>query len=137
MQLELPASSQSTRELRSRLEALCESNAVAPAVQQELAVAVTEAFTNAVRHGSVCESDQIRVEVRVVRGTLKVRLVYPGQPFEPNAASLPDQDSVNGRGRFLMQRFCDDVSYSFDGGLTQVDLIRRGAAPRRPILNPA
>jgi len=91
-----------------------------------LAIAVIEAGTNAIQHGSP-EGGSSRVDFRfeITSEAVSVRVQDEGQGFDPktldDAAEGPDSLlESRGRGIFLMRSFMDKVDYVFgpDGGTT-------------------
>lgn len=123
--LQLPATEASSRALRQALSGLCERHSVAPPARDEFIVAASEAFANAVLHGSANPEQVIDTWIQVDGEHCHLTLTYPGDPFPLEAPRLPDDHATNGRGRFIMDTFADQVRYSFRDGLTRVDLVRR------------
>jgi len=90
---------------------------------EDLQTAVTEAVTNAVRHGSP-RADNDRFSVRGFRRTdgalvIEVRDYGLGMMQQPpKIIPMPSPDSFGGRGLPLMQQLSDEVEFSkFEDGL--------------------
>jgi serine/threonine-protein kinase RsbW len=105
---------------------------------QELALAVTEACSNAVLHGSPRgERDTFHVRCRFEEPLLVVEVMDHGPGFRYSGASLPDPLALeeHGRGLFLMAAMTDRMQVYREQGVTTVLLekdLRRfppGAAP--------
>lgn len=123
--LVLPAEQASAHLVRRRLLRLCAVCAVDEEAAGEFAIALTEAFSNAVLHGAGPGGGDVEARVRLNRTLGHVILEYPGEPFETKAPRLPDATATGGRGRYLMRCFADEVRYEFAGGRTCVTLVRR------------
>jgi anti-sigma regulatory factor (Ser/Thr protein kinase) len=91
----------------------------------ELLVAACEAFNNAVGHGGMVGDDQLWVAVETEADELIVTLRYRGEPFPVVPPTLPDATCHHGRGRYLMERFADRVTYEFDDHWTRTELRKR------------
>lgn len=90
----------------------------------DLLVAVSEATTNAVRHG---ESTEIEIEVEVSDAVVRVRVRDNGHGLvHDGEADMPNPNSMGGRGLPLMHLLVDscEVSRTAAGGtevLLQID----------------
>jgi anti-sigma regulatory factor (Ser/Thr protein kinase) len=120
--LVLPSKMQSLQMLRRVVIAACRRCGADEAACDDFALAVTEAFSNAVRHGSSQPGDRVEAWIRAGRGACSVILQYPGDPFVVDAPRLPGDFSTSGRGRYLMSMLSDQVDYAFQNGLTRVRL---------------
>ncbi len=96
-----------------------------------LAIAVIEAGTNAIQHGSTGEGDaQIDFRFEVAGDAIHVKVQDDGPGFnlvKIVEASEPDNLlRSRGRGIFLMRTFMDKVDFVFPpGGGTTVQLLKR------------
>ncbi len=99
---------------------------------EDFQTAVTEAVTNAVRHGSPSgPSDQFAVTGRRPREgafTVEVTDSGPGFPFAATPL-MPDPDATNGRGLPFMQTFADAVEFLPSEAGLRVRLTKTLAAP--------
>jgi anti-sigma regulatory factor (Ser/Thr protein kinase) len=123
--LNLNADLAAARVLRQAVIALCEQAQADEAAIGDFALAVSEAFSNAVRHGVGARQASIEAVVEVSGEGVRVCLRYPGEPFALDEPCLPAPDSTGGRGRFLMSILTDRVHYQFDRGMTQATLIKQ------------
>ncbi len=92
-----------------------------------IALAIDEAIANVIEHGFETCADLKAQEVKIVLdalpGSLEIRILDHGQPFNPSAVS-PEVDLRefvrNGRkgglGIFLIQKIMDEVHYDFKQG---------------------
>lgn len=96
-----------------------------------IGIAVREAVANAIKHGNAEDPEKtVEVDFAVHAGEVTVRVSDQGEGFDPE--ELPDPRSPtnllrpNGRGIFFMQRFMDEIDYTFrpEGG-TVVTLRKR------------
>lgn len=123
--LNLEANLAAARVLRLAVLTLCERVQADDTAAGDFALAVSEAFSNAVRHGVGTRKACIEALVVVSDQEARVCLRYPGEPFPVDEPCLPAPDSTGGRGRYLMQILTDGVLYHFDRGMTQATLIKQ------------
>lgn len=123
--LVIPGGAASGHMLRQVLKSVGARCGGDPNAVEDLALAASEAFSNAIRHGRVSPECRIEVCIRADGETCRVVMEYPGDPFPVDAPALPDDASTTGRGRFLMAAMCDEVHYEFTEGLTRVHLTKR------------
>jgi len=91
----------------------------------ELIIAINEAFSNAVRHGTGSAADDTTVSVEISDQGLVVNLTYPGEPFDVEQRELPDDIFQHtGRGRFLMRQLLDSETYHFQDGRTTLRMFK-------------
>jgi anti-sigma regulatory factor (Ser/Thr protein kinase) len=88
----------------------------------DMVLAVNEAFNNAICHGRMTHNDQLSVAIEEEGTELVVTLVYRGDPFPIISPTLPEPTDPHGRGRYLMERLTDRVSYLFHDGWTHTEL---------------
>ena len=95
---------------------------------EDLMVALGEAFSNAVIHGTGTRSDEVLVSgAASAHHTgagyhVALELCYPGEPFDTTPPDEPTVDQLTGRGRYLMEMLMDAVAYTFPQGETIVRL---------------
>lgn len=93
----------------------------------DIKIAVGEAGSNALRHGS--NPDWCKITVRIERHAdcLRVFIADRGCGFDPDAvqAAFPDPVSDSGRGIALMRALMDEVTFHFDSPGTRVELVKR------------
>lgn len=123
--LSLNADLAAARVLRQAVIALCEDAQADEVAAGDFALAVSEAFSNAVRHGVGARQASIEARVEVSSEGARVCLHYPGEPFALDEPCLPAPDSTGGRGRFLMSVLADRVQYHFERGMTQATLTKQ------------
>jgi anti-sigma regulatory factor (Ser/Thr protein kinase) len=99
---------------------------VSPGWIEELVLAVDEAFSNAVRHGTGSPTDNTEVTVAAEEAGIWVGLHYRGEPFDTRVRELPsDCFQLGGRGRFLMHQLLDREEYHFTAGMTSLRMYKR------------
>lgn len=87
--------------------------------RDEISLAVTEAVSNAIQHGSPAgEADTVELAVQAEGPRLLVTVRDHGGPFHPPTPTLPDPAAFaeHGRGLFLMQHLMDEVRFSHENG---------------------
>jgi anti-sigma regulatory factor (Ser/Thr protein kinase) len=129
-QLTLAADVAAGRDLRRLLTQLCDQTAIDEQSMGDFVLAVSEAFSNAVRHGVSSATDRVKATVEINATSGRVVLTYPGDPFPLDEPRLPDPASTGGRGRYLIKLLVDRVDYTFSAGVTHAELWKQwpGAA---------
>ncbi|MCC2672042.1 MAG: hypothetical protein K0Q72_4514 [Armatimonadetes bacterium] len=122
--LSLDADLSAVRSLRQTLLRLCQEVRADDEAAGDFALAVSEAFANAVRHGVRNAAGQVEVALWVDGECARVTLRYPGEPFPLDKPTLPDPASTGGRGRYLMSVLADAVDYRFVDGITRMELVK-------------
>jgi anti-sigma regulatory factor (Ser/Thr protein kinase) len=111
--------------VRRRIQSLATDHAMSPDDTADLVLAVSEAFNNAVRHGTSGPEDPIEFTVRFAEGTATIELRYLGESFPIQTPSLPAESSSNGRGRYIMAMLLDRMDYRFDAPWTVLRLAKQ------------
>ncbi|MBI3911701.1 MAG: ATP-binding protein [Armatimonadetes bacterium] len=118
----IPAVAAATPEVRRRVVHTAQRMGAMNGSAEELGLAVTEAWSNALQHGTAHPGDRIRLQIWVSRHRVTVQLTYPGEPFPVFPPTLPPPSCLRGRGRYLMEHLADRVRYTFEHGHTEVRL---------------
>lgn len=113
--LRIPARLDRLAEVRRFADAAAEDFGFSPADRYSIQLAVTEAVTNAVQHGSRSEEDPVEIRMAEESGALAVSVHDRGR-FIPRVA-LPDDLPEAGRGLAFVNELMDevDVRPSADG----------------------
>lgn len=83
-------------------------------------MAVDEACTNVIKYAYEDAGGNITITCDVKDNILIIVINDRGKPFDPHTVRPPDLESsldqrrIGGLGIYLMKKFMDDVSYSFD-----------------------
>jgi anti-sigma regulatory factor (Ser/Thr protein kinase) len=104
---------------------------VPPQVADELVLALDEAATNAILHGSR-GGDPVQVAVWVRGDWVEATVVDHGPAQPPQPPPTTDQLSSRGRGRWLLDCLVDEVRVERVKLGTRVTLRRRIRSPSRP-----
>lgn len=118
--LELPSSLSSVAELDAFVNDLIERHGLNEDVHGKLLVSLTEAVTNAIRHGNQFDANKcVRVEVYRDKNELKVMVIDEGRGFEPDNVPDPTTEEAlekeGGRGVFLMKLLADKIAFHNEG----------------------
>lgn len=114
----LPRDASSVAMARQALDRIFTLYGVRPDCRGQLALAVSEACSNAVRHATgerayqLCaeaEDSTVIIEVQDNGPGLPAELDPAGAPAEPHPAGMPATDKLNGRGLALMRISTDAV----------------------------
>jgi len=80
-----------------------------------LTLALTEGFTNAVRHAhaGLPAETTIRIDITLAPHAVEICILDHGQPFDPDGLVDPEPGSLldSGYGWFLLRRLADQVTY--------------------------
>ena len=90
-----------------------------------MSLALTEAFSNILRHAVPPEVDSVDMTLTFDGETICVSFEYPGIPFDPSTIPTPDftGESDGGFGYFIIEQLTDNVAYAFgENGRHRVDL---------------
>jgi len=82
-----------------------------------LLLAVTEAVTNAIKHGNKSDKSKIvTIDVNVVNDVLQIKVKDQGEGFDPSKIPDPTEpDNLlkdSGRGLYLMKVYMSDLRYN-------------------------
>jgi serine/threonine-protein kinase RsbW len=127
LELNLPADPRVVREIRDKFEEFLAPYSVGSEDIETLKVALSEACSNAVCHGSP-RGQLNRIEVRcdVRDDCLIIEVSDEGRGFRPQEIVLPESEEwkPSGRGLFLMQAMMDDVRFEPTPTGTKVHLVK-------------
>ena len=135
VRLELPSDPALLPVVRSTLFALAET---CPTVRllrdelDELAVALQEACTNAVRHGNALDAAKpLRVTFVRRSDALEIRVEDEGAPFVLDSGPGPDPLALaeGGYGMSIMHAWTDELTLVRTNGRNVLTLVRRYRAP--------
>jgi anti-sigma regulatory factor (Ser/Thr protein kinase) len=101
----------------------------------QLALALTEAASNIILHGSQGqEHKSITLTVEVNDDQVCVTLRHPGEPFDPQSAAAPvfDGNQESGFGLYLIRKCVDEVQYCQDDqGRCVMHLVQKRKQPHK------
>jgi anti-sigma regulatory factor (Ser/Thr protein kinase) len=121
----LPPLLESAATVRGAVSGALAALGASPEEAADMALAVSEAFNNAICHGGMGRGDQLWMVTESVGTELVVTFEYKGEPFALSSPTLPPPHQPNGRGRYLMEQLADRVSYLFEDHWTQIELRKR------------
>jgi serine/threonine-protein kinase RsbW len=122
--LRIPAILEELHHVYSWADEHLSQTGVAESKRYDIMLALSEAVTNAIRHG--CHGlygDYVDIEVKITSNIVNIKVHDCGKGFEPEALPDPTKEEnlyvPNGRGVFLIKNLADDVHYDFsDNGTT-------------------
>lgn len=132
------AALQSGKTVRDRVSALAGNLQFTPEEMGDIKIAVGEAITNAIRHGSRGEDDLINIRCIAWDGELIVEISDNGPGFDLDAvssASMKQGMLEGGMGITCMKRSVDSVSFDFSHGTT-VRLTKQTKSSKQPTQAP-
>ncbi len=91
----------------------------------DIMLALSEAVTNAIRHGSSeLHNATVDIEVEVTTETVTLTIKDRGTGFDPDELPDPTHEHnlyiPNGRGVYLIRRLADDVHFNFSSDGTSI-----------------
>ena len=102
---------------------------------RKLELALVEACTNAVQHGSKASSALVRVTMEMDDQEIRTVVQNQGEPFDFDTKATQDPGALDlenlplgGRGIPLMRQLTDFASYEHENGITSVTLVQRHGA---------
>lgn len=107
----------------------------------EVQTAVDEACTNIMKYAYSEEGGIITITCELQVNDLVVTIKDKGKPFDPYSVPLPDlvadldKRRIGGLGIYLMRKFMDDVSYSFDTNKGNTLVMRKTLIDKRRKIN--
>ncbi len=108
------------------IRALCRSNLeqlrVIPDCIEDIALAVTEACANVVRHSS--DSSGFEVRVNIADDLCRIVITDSGPGFLPSSVAASTRLAESGRGIELMRLLVDELHYEPDIAGTSVTLVK-------------
>jgi len=125
--LELPAAPASLSRMRGEVCDILEPLHLTESVQFDIRVAVGEALSNAIRHGSPRgEGDEVGVSVTAYADRVALTVSDRGGGFDGDATCDGDPYAPSGRGVMFMRALMDHVEFCrVPGGGTSVILVKR------------
>ena len=109
---------------------------LSPDIQGNLLLSLTEAVTNAMRHGNRGDcSKKVSISLRSENGSIAVRVSDEGPGFDPNTVPDPTCDErleqCGGRGLFIMRNFSDECKFMSGGSTVEMRFhLRQGSNSR-------
>lgn len=123
--LKLNSNPRSVAAVEPFLERVASKYCVSPDTYGNILVSLTEAVTNAIRHGNQNdEKKTVRIQLKKCKGRLSFRVSDEGGGFDYQ--SLPDPtcpdliDQPGGRGVFLMKALSDEVEFLDNGSTVEM-----------------
>lgn len=127
VELDVPAEPQIVHDLRERFEEFVRPCGLSQDDREAIKVALSEACSNAVCHGSPRGNwNRVHVRYLVENNQLRIEVSDEGRGFYPAQIALPEFEEwkPSGRGLFLMQALMDEVQFERTSTGTRVRLIK-------------
>jgi anti-sigma regulatory factor (Ser/Thr protein kinase) len=122
----VPAASRSLPAARRRVAAFAEVGGLQDGDLFEFSVAVAEALSNALVHGSPRGGgDEIRVRFYCYEDVVAVEVADAGDGLAATPICVPGGSDTNGRGIHFMRALCDAVQFTCRPDGTHVLLVKR------------
>lgn len=134
--LDIPAEVSTLHQVRLFVEEITREAGLDEGDRAAFELAITEAVSNAIRHGSPRGAeDRVRVSVVEEASRIVVTICDQGCGFVPVRITLPDPHSFtdHGRGLYLIHALVDEVEYTRRDG-TIVRLVKKKKAANPELL---
>lgn len=123
--LTLASDLHSVREVEILLQQLIEEYQISHDKYSDMLISLTEAVTNAIRHGNRLDKRKyVRISFKVEEGEIRFRVMDEGEGFD--FENLPDPTApenlvrCGGRGVFLMKQLSDRMSFKNNGSTVEM-----------------
>ncbi|MFN3648899.1 MAG: ATP-binding protein [Armatimonadota bacterium] len=133
LELEYPAETWVVHDIRELVSRFIHSARLSGDDLEGLKVAISEAASNAICHGSpLGPENRVRLRCELDENQIVFEIFDQGGGFRPREIALPqfEEYKPSGRGLFLMRELMDEVAFTPDGDGTRVRLVK--LLPRRP-----
>jgi len=127
IEVDYPAEPQVVHAVRERVDAFARACGLPGEELEALKVALSEAFSNAVCHGSpLGPRNRVYLRCEIERTKLILQITDEGGGFVPTRFALPEFDEwkTSGRGLFLMNELVDEVEFERVTAGTRVRLVK-------------
>jgi anti-sigma regulatory factor (Ser/Thr protein kinase) len=132
IQIELPSEAATVPLCRRTAQVVLQELAVDEVRAEEIAVALSEATGNVVRHAGTRSDQLYRVTLTCLPDRVRLVVADQGRGFIPAAASEPELEQLGGRGLWLIEQLADAVTISTlpGGGCTlEAEFLLPGPVP--------
>jgi serine/threonine-protein kinase RsbW len=126
--LRIPASLDELHHVYSLADEHLRQTGVPESKRFDIMLALSEAVTNAIRHGCPlgAADDAVDIQVTITNSAVNISVHDCGKGFEPEAIPDPTQGNnlyiPNGRGVFLIKTLADNVNFDFSENGTTVNV---------------
>jgi serine/threonine-protein kinase RsbW len=96
------------------------------ALAYNLNLVLTEATTNAIKHGYSNPKDTVRISIHIQENELKIKVYDHGQGFDLDNVPMPDFDEPKegGMGIFFIKTLMDSVTYTRQGDCNVLEITK-------------
>lgn len=129
--LRIPATLEELQHVYGWAEEQLAAAGIAESRRYDIMLALSEAVTNAIRHGSSqLHNAVVDVEVAVTTDSVSIKVSDQGSGFDPDQLPDPTEGQniyvPHGRGVFLIKTLADNVAFNFseDGTTVVVNFVR-------------
>jgi serine/threonine-protein kinase RsbW len=127
IEFEVPSQPQMLSYIRSRAADFACSMPFTDEDIEDIKLAIGEAATNAMRHGTNHDWRKIRVRLERGNGSMRMFVTDKGRGFNPDSVRCPDVGEMceGGRGIMFMKALVDDIKFTFEDPGTCVEMTKR------------
>ncbi len=112
-------------EVERLLQQLIEEYHISPDKYDDMLISLTEAVTNAIRHGNRLDKRKfVHITFQVEEGEVRFRVMDEGEGFDyhnlPDPTAPENRVRCGGRGVFLMKQLCDRMRFKNNGSTVEM-----------------
>ncbi len=132
--ISFPSKTESIAQVDKLVDTICEQHSISEDHYGNILVALTEAVNNAIQHGNQLNPEkdvEITYTTEQDKLTFFVRDFGTGFDFEnlPDPTDPANLEKPNGRGIFLMRNLADEVEFTEDGRVVELNFNTSTTAP--------
>ena len=129
LQLTIPSTLEKIADVELYVDKVTQKMGFSEDERDNLAIAVSEAVTNAILHGNKKDRrKKVTIRFRLSADKVTVYVKDEGEGFDPGQLKNPlDPENIlkeTGRGIFILKSIMDEVDFDFSKGGTEVKIVK-------------
>ncbi|MFM8848782.1 MAG: ATP-binding protein [Cytophagales bacterium] len=125
IRIEIPSLSENIRMIESFIDNAKEKYHLNDDIYGNIMIAVTEAVSNAIKHGNRNDSSKnVVLSLSLAEGLIKFKVEDEGSGFDyhnlPDPTTAENLEKPGGRGIFLMKHLADEVEFADNGKVVEL-----------------
>lgn len=126
IKIQIPSLSENIRMIESFIDNAKEKFHLEDDIYGNIMIAITEAVNNAIKHGNNGDKDKnVSLSLEIEEGMLRFTVRDEGQGFDyenlPDPTAPENLSKPGGRGIFLMRHLCDEVNFTENGKVVELN----------------
>ncbi|MFM8743711.1 MAG: ATP-binding protein [Cytophagales bacterium] len=125
IRIEIPSLAENIRMIESFIDNAKEKYHLNDDIYGNIMIAVTEAVSNAIKHGNRNDSSKnVVLSLSLAEGLIKFKVEDEGSGFDyhnlPDPTTAENLEKPGGRGIFLMKHLADEVEFADNGKVVEL-----------------